>query len=900
MSREHLLISLAALSLPFVTALQPVKTSSPQEAMQLRRIAEFWKEGDYKAAKGQILDLLSRYPQSNAKEQLYAMLGDLYFFENTYKDAVEAYALIQDAELKKKTGLNAIRALFALNRFAEVIEAANLEIQESGVEKLDVHYLLAESLWREGMQTKDESKKTSYFQQAKLQYETLLQSKFKEASLFPLASICRDLKEYKQAAALFLELVGKHPEKKEELLFQVASLRIHDDKEEACKVFASIYPLQGKRAAAAAFNHLVLLFQMGKYSEFVSAEPQARKHIAADKLSLIHLYLGKSFYALKNYAQAIVPLRAFVKENSRSTSVEAKSALLSLINCAKELKNVTLMASTVQMLGESFSQDLDYAKALVLLAQVCEESGDFAQAEGHLSKALLAFPEYDGKETLIYERARLLYKSKKWKESRDALTAFLQEFPQSTHLSAVWHQLIHASLMEREQAKGSDLAAKNEMIISLLKDALNQKEVWQANELENYSLLLSKTLYGLERWDECVSALESFLTAFSSSSSVPEAQLMLALSLHHSGKEGEGFLDQVEKALLLNPQIESRGQLHLMLYNGYLKASGQKPNEKWLLEKAADHLYECAMQGKVEIKRDNILWLANYYYTRAKEGNGSRFAERAAQLFEQIVKNLKAITCDTLDLEAETLKYADLLTFMGKHAEALSLLQEMRAVYDEKSDLAWKFQRRAILELGRAYTRVGDAENAIQTYDHLISSSSHAASAAADAALLERARLEYGRLKSEEKNDASPRLTSILAALKDLQIKRKLNTEPIHLEAALEYAQIKSDLAPEEKRAERILALLKSLKEEFLNEEDPQAQEYQACRLRLSEKDHLFQTYMKFIDALLLEAQARLCENIDEATEMKAKASALMNELKESAPSLTPYLRERLEANKHL
>lgn len=899
MSRERLLICLAALS-PFVCSLKPVKTSSPQEAMQLRRIAEYWKEGDYSAAKKQILDLLSQFPQSSAKEQLYTMLGDLYFFENAYKEALEAYGFVQDRELKQKIRLNSLRSLFALSRFSEVILEGSAALQESGEENWDVHYLLAESLWRQGMQTKEEGEKSSYLQRAKLEYESLLGTKFKEASLFPLASICRDLKQYAQAAALFSQLIEKHPEKKEELLFQVASLKIHEDKEEASKLFASIYPLKGKRAPAAAFNHLLLLFQMGKYQEFVSAESVARKYISPEKAHLIQLYLGKSLYALKNYAQAAVPLQAFVKEKSGKASQELKGALLSLINCAKEMKDRSLMASSIALLGANFPQDLDYAKALVLHAQMHEDAGEFVKAEEELSRALTAFPNYQEKEVLTYEKARLLYKAKKWEESRAAFTAFLETFPKSSQLASAWHQLVHASLMERDGAKGGDLPAKNEMVISLLRQALNQKGIWQEKERENYSLLLAKTLYTLERWEESSVSLNSFLQEFSSSSSAPEAQLMLALSLHHTGKEGEGFFEQVEKALLLNPQLESRGQLHLMLYNGYLKASGQRPNEKWLLEKAADHLYECAMQGKVEIKRDNLLWLANYYYSRAKEENGSQFASRAAQLFERIVKNLKAITCDTLDLEAEVLKYADLLTLLERHADSLALLQELKGVYDEKSDLSWKFQRRALLELGRTYARVGNSPSALETYDQLISSSAYASSAAADAALLERARLEYALLKNEEKNDENPRLTSILAALKDLQIKKKLQTEPIHLEAALEYAEIKSQLAPEEKRAERILALLKSLKEEFLNEENPQAQEYQACRLRHSEKDYLFQTYMKFVDALLLEAQAGLAENAEEAQVMKAKAAALLDELKGSSSTLTPYLRAKLQANKSL
>src|SRR5579872_2427616 len=126
--RKDLLVCLIALSMPLTMSLTSTKTTSPKEALQLRRIAEFWKEGDYSAAKTQILDLLERYPDSGAKQQLYTMLGDLYFFENSYEDATSAYGKIHEKELKKKIQLNYLKSLFALNRFADVIKEAAQEL----------------------------------------------------------------------------------------------------------------------------------------------------------------------------------------------------------------------------------------------------------------------------------------------------------------------------------------------------------------------------------------------------------------------------------------------------------------------------------------------------------------------------------------------------------------------------------------------------------------------------------------------------------------------------------------------------------------------------------------------------------------------------------------------------
>lgn len=894
MRRDRLILCLLASAAPFVMGLRPIKNTSPQEALQLRRIAEFWKEGDYSAAKIQILDLLSKKPDTSAREQLYTMLGDLYFFENQYEEAAAAYSKVTDKDLQKKSQLNYLRSLFSLSRYPDVIKECARELNEAGGDRFELHYLLAESLWRQGMQTKDETKKLRILEKAKQEYKSLEKSSFKEASLLPLAYIHRELKENAEAAALFAGLSQKYPEKKEDLLFQAASLQVQVNKEEACKTFASVYKLGGKKAKAAAYNHLLLLFQMEKYAELLSAQEEARKYLSQDKLALVQFYIGKSHFALKNYKLAAVPLQLFIADKAASAS-ELKSALLCLIRCASETKDLNLMANSVQKMGQLFAEDSDYAKALVLHAQTSEEMGDLAAAQEQLQRVLVAFPDYQEKEAISYEQARLYVKAEKWQQGRESFTHFVRNFSSNSQTASAWHQLVHAALMERKNAKEEEMQAKCDMLISVLKDALAQDNVWKTDEKESHTFLLGKTLYAQGKWEESAKTLDGFLQTFTTSNLAAEAHLLVALALHRTGSQGMNFLGHAEKALAMNPHLENRSVLRLMLYNAYLKEANHKNADKDLIEKAAGHLYECAMQSDVEVKRDNLLWLANYYYGRAKGDKSSMYSTRAAQLFERILKDLKAISADSLYLEGEALKYAELLTLMEKQEGAIALLNDLKAVYDAHPDFSWKYQRRTLLELGRAYAKANDYEKAVSAYDYLINTSSHTLSSAADAALLERARLEYAQLKNEEKSDGSPRLTSILAALKDLQIKRRLSSEPIHLEAALDYALIKSELMPQEKRLEKLLALLKNIKEEFLSEEDPDAQEYQACRLRQSEKDHLFQTYMKFIDSVILQTQAALTENEEEAKEMKLKADALLDELKNSTSDLTPYLRSKLE-----
>nr|MDJ0651509.1 hypothetical protein [Simkaniaceae bacterium] len=47
---------------------ETIQTQSDEEAFLIRRIAEFWKDGDFAIVKTQIVDFLDRYPKSSLKD----------------------------------------------------------------------------------------------------------------------------------------------------------------------------------------------------------------------------------------------------------------------------------------------------------------------------------------------------------------------------------------------------------------------------------------------------------------------------------------------------------------------------------------------------------------------------------------------------------------------------------------------------------------------------------------------------------------------------------------------------------------------------------------------------------------------------------------------------------------
>ena len=76
---------------------------SLQEAVELRRIAEYCKENNFFSAKTQIHCFFNKFPHSSSKDALYAMLGDIFFTENDYASALKAYSTIRNEDLHLKT-----------------------------------------------------------------------------------------------------------------------------------------------------------------------------------------------------------------------------------------------------------------------------------------------------------------------------------------------------------------------------------------------------------------------------------------------------------------------------------------------------------------------------------------------------------------------------------------------------------------------------------------------------------------------------------------------------------------------------------------------------------------------------------------------------------------------------
>lgn len=909
MMRKNLLVKFTTFSLMLSSiSLFAAREATPQEALMLRRISEFWKDGDYATVKKQIIDYLFKHPDTSLKDHLNAMLGDIHFQEKNFTAALNAYEEITNPEIQSKIFFNSLQARFETKDYEGVISLTNEYLQHNQLGNADsdvkLRRILAESLFREAFQATDPEKKVHLLKLARPHYKILSQTKYGDKALFPLAEIHRLLQEDERAADLYLLLAKKFPDHKERFLFQAAVLQIKFNQQEALDNFGKIFTLNGKRAHLAAFNKLVLLYNNDKYLDYIAFYHEVSRVIPKEKAPLLEFYLARSYYEEKNYKNAAEVFESFVS-NPVNRSKEYRIALLLLINCAKYQKDIGIFDRTLDQFKKNFPQDKELPKAIMMYAQLCREKGDYVQSVEDLKMLLKEFPEYTEREVVLFDYALSLAKLQKWESSRLSFTAFIQEYPNSTKCNSATRHLINCYIEVLKDPTRGDYSSLKEDFVKLLVDAYNKEDLLNAEEQKKYLLVMVKCLYEMGKYEKALTFLEPFINENPAETFTGEEHLLIALCFQKL-QNAEQFISYAEKALIINPELPEKEILHLELYNAYLGLSQSEQDEQHkdsILDKAAAHLFLSHVWEEKGIKLDNHLWLANYYYQKVKSGFSQENYDKSMLLY----KNLLGLThvdakielsSDSLFLEQEVLKYADLLGIKGEVPTQISVLEALCRKQGEFTDLPWKLKRRSLLELATAYENNLQPDQAKLIFKNLLETAGELPSIVNNTAQLRLACLEYAKLSAEEKNVGNQELISILQDLKDLQIQKKIMGEPVHLEAALQYAEIRTELEGGQSKAKSKLFFLKRIKDNFNTNEDAITQEYHDQMSKYPEKEKIYQSYMKYIQAEILRCESEIArenKQNQQANNLQNEALRLLDELSKSEDSLKPYLFDRVK-----
>ena len=877
------ILSVVCFSAVFIQGtLLPKEHLSPQENIFLRRITEFWKDKDYALVKKQITEFLSANPLSPLSDHLYAILGDLYFQENNFAEAVSAYRHIHAGEFQEKTLYSHASSLYVTNDYAGVVALAQPFYVKGTLGRMErgheIHSILGDSFYRIISAEDNAAKKKELAQIAKPILQSLASQE--QRALYFLADIHRYLEEFPEACTFYMMLADKDASKREEFLAQAASLQLSFDKTSAAATYGKIAALGGPKASDAAYNQFALLFQAQNYAELCGAQEEISKHLAPEHQALFQLCLGRSYFFLENYAKAASSFEKYLEKQ------HDKNALIMLLICAQKTQDTPLFDRVLDDLAKTYPQDPEVARALLIHAQHSVEQRDLSAAASDLGKVLAQFPDIDNREVLLYDHALLLSQTQDWAGSRLSFLKLIEHFPDTTHKNQIFQYLLTCSL-EQMKAAPEDLTIKQQLVFDL-QNALSSSS-FPETQKSSYVFLLGKAQFELEQYGPATETLQSFLNAYPDSPSANEAHLLSALSLREQGIFDQAFAQHAENVLANSKDAAPMQALHRDLFNAYRQIGN------W--EKAAEHLFQAYVVGSEQIQDENKVWLASFYFDKAKAGD-THAREKALALYPKLLalngeKMAPDAVVDHPLLETEVLKFSSLLP-PTKKALLLSSLNDLQ---ETNPQVEWKLQRQALFELGKTYASLQESQKALDIFNHLIESA--ASSYFSSAAQLERARLLFAACPEEKRNEENPQIIEILSTLKDLQIQKKIYSEPLHLEAALEYADIRTSLAAPEKRLETALFFLSRIKEDFTGAENPALQEYQEAQTAFPEKSVLYHNYLKCIDAEISRLQALQCrkaKEVDQAKALEQTAQGLLSEVLADKEA-TSFLQQRAELN---
>jgi tetratricopeptide (TPR) repeat protein len=325
-------------------------------------------------------------------------------------------------------------------------------------------------------------------------------------------------------------------------------------------------------------------------------------------------------------------------------------------------------------------------------------------------------------------------------------------------------------------------------------------------------------------------------------------------------KDTRGYCTQVEKALALKDPSLRQASLHLLLFNGYFQL-GQEDLE--MLKMAADHLYLAQLDESVEIQKDNRIWLAEYYYQRSdrfiregqwksKESEKIAMQEERKRAISLIEKNLTLPPKETLSPqeEADLFRLANLFFWDQNQEKSCELFQLLYDQYQKAPGTCWTFRENTLLSLAQAMREKKETEKAIALYEEVISLKRDPG--ASMRASFEKCLLRLSLLTEEEKIASSPIVESIVLDLKQIKLQRKLETEPLHFEAALALVDLQVLLEKTSSPFEKKLSLLRSLKEDFFASEDVLSKDYHEQRKKMNDKELLIQSYLRMVDSEIL------------------------------------------------
>jgi len=791
-----------ALFLPILLASSLTAEISENEALALRRIADFWEEGEYQIAKNQMESFLEEFSDSPYRSKLSSALGDLFLREKSYQTALNYYAQIDDPELNDKIFLHRMQCLYHLEWHATLADECEAYLKREETDpahRLEATYLLAIALYTQALAPqKDPQTLIALAERAKPYFERLSHSELSEEVAGAFAHLQCILKDYPAASKIYVDLAEKS-EAPEQYLFQAALIQSKYDQDLALKTFDRLAgQKEGDLAKEASYNRLVLFFEQGRHEEIIAEKEKFFLSAPPGKKGLVSLFVGQSYLHLKKYGEAAAEISAFLDSDVPENRL--RPALLFLADAAYHSDNLDLLEVAIARLEKN---DVELPKTRFCRALLLKKQMRLEEAKEELVSILASFPQFAERSQAAIELIHLYSEQKEWALAKEAAASFLKEEAQS---EVGWNLLLNAS---------NELGDKRQFIQDI--EAMLEICSFHRNE---WLFRLAKAYFELGESEKTIEVLGPIVD------SDANAQILFAFALRDGRGDEENFCIWAEKALSSQASLLSIAQQHVGLFNSYLKQGK--------LEKAADHLF-LALVENGEIQPANLFWLADHFYARFEKDSG--YANAAFGILTRLPQDSKEA------IEPFLLKLAKLHRHFKRVQIAKEVLEELNGYYRASPESNWNCSKEAKVYLAELYLSLGELEKAKNLFEEVAASGTYRDRFTASAAL------QSVRLKHSFQDEAA--FEKAVCRLKDLVLQKKLEHEPIYLEAALDCVNLLCRNDPSKK-----IFLLKKMKASFEAQDDLLSKDYHAAFERFPEQAHLYRAYMSYLDAEILEEKS--------------------------------------------
>lgn len=856
-------------SLLILLLLLSVSPVYPEDDADLfaRRILTLWQQNQTRYALIQAKEFIREHPEHELNEQFCLFIGEVFLKQKNYSEAVRYLNKIRSEKILDKAYPLLFKSLSKANQYNALYRNTKKLLKKSSLPTITLYHAYSLLHSREA---RSELGVEHTWKKAWKLYDSLKSTDLAYKASLGKAQILRLEGKYQNAIDLLIKLSKTYKEHTGEALYEAALIQINHTPSAALQTLESVMREEGPHGISAALNLASILLKKSP-SEILEKKELFRKNLESTSPKKYHALLGLAYFNAKKPTDALSHLQKSLDPNFID-----RPLLIAGMASAFQLDKTAIYETFFDLFESKFIDDSFYSRALLWKGLLLKKSHS-DEAFATFQKLISTYSKTNDAQIGQIEIAKLAFKMGKAKFGHDTLFSLYKKNKGEALYAQIFQTFLRKTYRELE----------NEAL-SFTEKEFYLKNIESSLETQN-SLPLDVYLDGLLGYAKILNSLNreaSFKLVMKQliKKSIEEPKTLTKAHLYLSNvakkkANDKGYVFHLERALTSSLNKKTTVAIHTKLFNYYLS---QKDLSH---EKAAEHLREAYTLAPESIQTSNLKWLGSYYYTKISEYMAVldhpvlsssllwKNAESALSIFEHIANRNE-------ENESIHLKTAELFLWMDAPKKALSILEK---VPNEENDL-----NLSILYI-KSYQKLGMLSKVNETLQKITSQTPP--KMLTDTLY----HLAFDTLNSNAPTSDENELA--LTWLENVIRYKDPSSEPLHLNAALEWAERKAKIPFY--TIENHLKFLYIVKVNFDSEESLQDKDYHTLLMKDSEKKKLFdsyQMYIKTIIAKLESKQAKKKGRIKEAEFKEELGDILQQTLQKQSLIKNPFLKKKISS----